>query len=337
MNAFNLKKILKAAGVSTNNKKDLHILRFYSSFVVVSCGKVIGMTNPSMKYCPLVDFLYKGIKSREITGVAKIKEFIKIAVNGKISKFGHFTEKRELYRDDIAVPYGASEMLMYAMNRGIIDSAVLVCDGAGTVITDKPGVVQGIGARMNGLFYTSPIAETIKRLKAYGCNVISPDAKIQQLEGVIKAAEIGYKNIAVTLNGFTESDLSRLRKIERDYNASVTSLIVCTSGISRERVKEINKYADLVWSCASQEIREETGKKAVLQLSLAIPVFVLTKKGLKFVSGYSSDEKLIRDLDTRKQYLICNKYGGKKIKMGNFNSFLTGTNLPVRSNKEPII
>jgi len=53
---------------------------------------------------------------------------------------------------------------MYAMRKNVIDSAVLVCDGAGTVIVNRPEIVQGIGARMNGLFYTTPIKNMIVRL-----------------------------------------------------------------------------------------------------------------------------------------------------------------------------
>ena len=73
----------------------------------------------------------------------------------KIAEFGFFTSRRGIIRKDIAVPFGASEILMYCMKKEIIDAAVIVCDGAGTVIVNKPEIVQGIGARMNGLFFTS--------------------------------------------------------------------------------------------------------------------------------------------------------------------------------------
>jgi len=56
-------------------------------------------------------------------------------------------------------------MMMYALKKGGIDAAVTVCDGAGTVISDSPSLIQGIGARMNGLFYTTPIPEVIQRIK----------------------------------------------------------------------------------------------------------------------------------------------------------------------------
>ncbi|PIV53911.1 MAG: hypothetical protein COS17_01325 [Elusimicrobia bacterium CG02_land_8_20_14_3_00_37_13] len=317
---MNIENLLKIIEIEKDEFEDLHITRFYSSFVVISKGKVIKVTNPDMGYCPLAHYLYDGIRKIKESDSELLKNTIKEAIEEKIDKFGHFTEKRELIRNDIAVPYGASEILMYAMNKKIIDAAVVVCDGAGTVIVNKPEIVQGIGARMNGLFLTSPIKTTINKLKKANCSVVFPDAEINQIEGVIRASKFGYKNIAVTVNGYLEDDLSKLKEIERNLNISVTSLIVCTTGIDEERIKEINEYADIVWSCASQEIREMTGKKAILQISTGIPVFVLTKKGLNLVAGYSSDEQLIRELNSGKQYLISGKCEGTKIGMGNFNA-----------------
>jgi hypothetical protein len=74
-------------------------------------------------------------------------------------------------RERIEVPYGASEMLMYALRKGVIEAAVVACDGAGTVVVDRPEVVQGIGAGMNGLFFTTPIREVVERLASEGCRV----------------------------------------------------------------------------------------------------------------------------------------------------------------------
>jgi len=155
------------------------------------------------------------------------------------------------------------------------------------------------------------------------------------MEGVIKAAKLGYKNIAVTVNANMGDDLSKIRKIEKDHNISVTSLVICTTGISKKRIDEINEYADIVWSCASQGIRKNTGARAILQLSAAIPVFVLTKKGLDLAAGYCSNEQLIRGLDINKQFYVSGAGKGIKIRMGNFNSFLREEKLPVRSHKEP--
>lgn len=332
---MNTEKLLKQIRINRSSFEDLHITRFFSSFVAVSEGKVVKVTDPYLKYCPLASLLYDGIRKLKDSDLRLVKEEILKAVQEKIFKFGYFTERRELYRNDISVPYGASEMLMYAMRKRIIDAAVVVCDGAGTVIVNTPEIVQGIGARMNGLFLTSPIKKTIEKLLKANCHVVSPEADIEQIKGVEKAIESGYKNIAVTINGYMGENLSKLKEMETDNNVNIISLVVCATGVTKKRIQEIGEYADLVWSCASKELREIIGKKAVLQLSKAIPVFVLTGKGLGLVNGYSSDDRLLKTLDLRNQYLISAKPGGIKIRIGNFDAYLSETKLPIRSVKEP--
>lgn len=326
-------ELLKQIQKGKDRINDLHILRFYSSYVAVSEGKVIKITDPHMAYCPLASSFYKDLDP-SIKPDALKKAIIR-TINSKISKFGHFTAKRELLRNDIAVPYGASEILMYALRKKIIDAAVIVCDGAGTVIVDKPEVVQGIGARMNGLFYTSPIPEVIKRLKKTHSRVVFKDAAINQIEGVKKAALSGYKHIAVTINALSDENLVRLSEMENKYKISLTSLIVCTTDVTLNRIQEIKKYADVVWSCASEKVRELIGKKAILQLSRKIPVFVLNQKGLNLISAYTASDAHIRTLSPEKQYIIAKTLKGTKIRIGNFESYLSETKLPVRDKKEP--
>jgi hypothetical protein len=72
-----------------------------------------------------------------------------------------------------------------------------------------------------------------------------------------------------------------------------------------------------------------------LQLSAAIPVFVLTRKGLDLAAGYCSDKQVISGLDANKQFYVSAAGKGIQIRMGNSNSFLREEILPVRSNKEP--
>ena len=332
---MNQEELLKQIEIDKDTFEGLHIIRFFSSFAAISKGKVIKLTEPYMEYCPLASSLYNDIKKSEKLSSESIKKAIIKAVDEKISKFGHFTEKRELYRDDIAIPYGASEILMYAMRKKIIDAAVVVCDGAGTVIVNRPEIVQGIGARMNGLFFTTPIYKIMEKLRNSNCHIVFRDANINQIEGAEKAARLGYRNIAVTVNGFTDENLNKLKEIEEDYEVSITSLVVCTTGITEKRIQEIEEYADLVWSCASGEVRKIVGEKAILQLSRKIPVFVLTRKGLLLTGGYSSDGKFIKNLDLNKQYIIAGSCKGRNIRMGNFDTYLSEAELPVRDGKEP--
>ena len=310
---------------------DLHILRVYSSIVIVSGGKVIEVFDPILKYCPLATSLYKNFRTLNKVDPLIFKNAVREAIEEKISKFGFFTEDRKIYQKDISVPYGASEILMYALGRRQIEAAVTVCDGAGTVISSNPEIVQGIGARMNGLFFTTSFQNLVKRLEENNCMVF-PGGKINQIEGVKKAIQLGYRKIAVTINGYSGENLSEMRELERMHNVSITILMVCTTGIGKKRILEIKKHADLVWSCGSEDIRNIIGKEAILQMSVIIPVFMLTPKGIDLVCTYSPRCKKI---DIERQYIVSHIPRGKEIKVGNFKAYVCETKLPIRGKREP--
>ena len=327
-------RILKKIGKGKIANNDLHIVRFYSSFVTVSGGKVIGVSDPKLTYCPLANSLYKNFRTLDTLDKRAFKNSVRRAVEEKISQFGFFTEDRKIHQKDISIPYGASEMLMYALRKSQIEAAVTVCDGAGTVISSDPEIIQGIGARMNGLFFTTPFRSLVKRLEENNCIVI-PGGKIDQIEGVKRAIQLGYGTIAVTVNGYSGENLSTMRELERMHDVSITIIVVCTTGTGKKRIKEIKKYADLVWSCGSGDIRNSIGKEALLQMSTVIPVFVLTRKGINFVRSYFSSRKTILEIDDGRHYIVSHIPRGHAIEVGNFKAYLYETKLPVRSKKEP--
>lgn len=312
--------------------RDIHVLRYFSSFISVSNGKVINVTDPALSYCPLAGHLYKGLRSIDGADKEAVKAEIKKAIESKVKDYGLFTAQRILTANSTAIPYGASEMLMFALNKKAVDAAVIVCDGAGTIITDRGEVVQGVGVRMNSLLLTSPIKETISRLKGLGCFVIFENALIDQVKGIERAIESGYKRIAVTVSGHDANKLKEIRQMET-ADTAITILVVCTTGIADRKVEQIRQYGDLVWSCASFAVRQNIGAVALLQISKQIPVFVLTQRGVDFLAAYAEDEKSFRILDNSRQYLISNEPGGCKIKLGNMNSFLREEKLPVVSEK----
>jgi putative methanogenesis marker protein 8 len=327
--------LFRLLDIEKKHYSDLHIVRLFSAFVAITEGKVLKMTEPVMTYCPLARHMYRHLDVPSHPVREEIQALIAQGVSEKIEKFGFFTEKRELAKRSIAIPYGASEMLMYALRKKIIDAAVVVCDGAGSVIVQSPDVVQGIGARMNGLFYTTPIPKLRQRLEGLGCHVPFADGTIDQAGASEKAARLGFKNIAVTINSCTDEPIAQFAEIEKKFGVSVTTFMVCATGVEKQRIQEMTRHSDVVWSCASGEVRETVGKSAVLQITRKIPVFVLTKKGLSVVSGYCGDETLLRNLDTGRQYFIAGDCGGRKITMGRFKTYLREENLPVRSPDEP--
>lgn len=330
----NIDRILKNIVKDKIENNNLHIVRFYSSFVTVSGGKVIEVSDPKLQYCPLANSLYKNFRILDTEDRRAFKNSVRDAIEEKISQFGFFTEDRRIYQNDISIPFGASEILMYALRKRQIEAAVTVCDGAGTVITSNPEIIQGIGARMNGLFFTTSLPSLVKRLEENNCVVI-PGGKIDQIEGIKIAIQLGYRNIAVTINGYRGENLSEIRELERMHDLSINIMVVCTTGTGKKRILEIKKYADLVWSCGSEDIRNIIGKEAILQMSVITPVFVLTRKGINFVRSYFSSSKKISEINNERQYIISHIPQGHAIKAGNFNSYLGETTLPVRSIKEP--
>lgn len=308
---------------------DIHILRYFSSLISVSNGKVVNVTEPKLEFCPLASHLYKGLKNSKGADKNTVKQEIKNVIESKIRDYGFFTSQRKLLHCDTAIPYGASEMLMFALKKRAVDAVVVVCDGAGTVITDNSEVVQGIGARMNSLLFTSPIKEIISNLKKLNCHVVFNNALINQAEGVKRAVEAGYKKIAVTVNGRDAGQLKEIRQFASANNVSVTILVVCTTGITSGKIEQIRDYADVVWSCTSLDVRQKIGAAALLQISKQIPVFVLTKKGMDFTAFYADDKSFLSGLDEHKQYLVSSEPGGSKTKLGIYNCFLREERLPV--------
>ncbi|MBU1726421.1 MAG: DUF2099 family protein [Candidatus Omnitrophica bacterium] len=312
------------------NRRDIHVLKYFSSFVSVSDGRVIFVSDPKISFCPLASHFYKGFCGAK-TDKQGLKQAIRNVIELKIREYGFFTANRDLNTREIQVPYGASEMLMFALRRKAIEAAVIVCDGAGTVITDNGEAVQGIGARMNSLLFTSPISNTMRTLKELGCHAVFDNALIDQAKGVEKAIEAGYKKIAVTLSGNNCEKLKEIRRVEAENGVEVTVLVVCTTGVSEGKIEEMRRYADIVWSCASLDIRKIIGACAWLQISKQIPVFVLTKRGADLVSSYAEDSSFLSELSRQKQYLISNENRGRKVRLGVYNCFLREEKLPVFS------
>ena len=85
-----------------------------------------------------------------------------------------------------------------ALKSRFIDAAVIVCDGAGTVVVTKPEMAQGIGGRMSGLISTSPIPDVIRRIEDEGGIVVDPDhAFLDSIAGVRAAKMAGYEQLIV--------------------------------------------------------------------------------------------------------------------------------------------
>jgi len=243
--------------------------------VRVRDGKVGVLTEPAIRSCPLRQDLY-GIK-------VESKETVKRVLEEHMAELGMYGPKRVLELEDKPVSFGASEILSDALTEGLIDAAVLVSEGAGTVVATSPAVLQAIGAHMTGLIRTEPIEEIQLGLVERGCILIDRQGTVDQVLGFERAVEAGYRRIAVTVAGDRADDTRALRERERALGAWATILAVHTTGISESEAQVLAECCDLVWSCASRAVREVAGGKALMQIGIAIPVFALTPMGKRLI------------------------------------------------------
>ncbi len=247
--------------------------------VVVKDGKVIEVGEPEVKWCPLFAKI-RGIQKITPDEVRKNMEF-------RISDFGMFTDKRRLELED-SVGFGASEVMMTGLSRGLLDTTVTACEGAGTVISNNPTLVQGMGGRMSGLVETEPIEGIINGITERGGIVLDPStAKMDPAAGVKKAAELGYKKIAVTV-AFAET-AKEVRKLESELGLDLIVIGVHVTGLDREEAQALVENSDIVTSCASKSIRDLV--KPLAQVGTAVPLFALTQKGKELVIERAKDIK----------------------------------------------
>jgi putative methanogenesis marker protein 8 len=234
--------------------------------VKVKDGRVVQTGEPLIRWCPLFDKV-RGIKEITPEAAAANMEF-------RMREHGMFTPKRKLEMD-VFVGFGASEVMMTATSRGLIEAAVTVCDGAGTVITDNPSLIQGMGGWISGLVETDPIPEVLAGIENRGGIVLDPKtAKIDQVEGARLAAE-RYSKFAVTV---ADAETAKeLRRLEKERNVQILIVGVHLTGIGEGEADRLIAAADIVTSCASKFIREKV--RPLVQVGTAVPLFGLTRWG----------------------------------------------------------
>jgi putative methanogenesis marker protein 8 len=222
---------------------------------------------PMINWCPLFDKV-RGIKEVTAESAAANMEF-------RIKNHGMFSPRRRLKMDTF-VGFGASESMMTGLQSEIIDAAVTVCDGAGTVITANPDLVQGMGGYISGLVESDPIPEVIEGIRQMEGHILSPkDARIDQLEGAAYAAAAGYKRFAVTVADATDAE--KLRELEKASGVRIMIIGVHLTGIASEEASRLLAAADIVTACASKHIREQV--RPLVQVGTAVPLFGLTGWG----------------------------------------------------------
>jgi putative methanogenesis marker protein 8 len=239
---------------------------FGKTRIVVKDGKVVEVGEPVADWCPVFS---------KVAQVSRLTaEEAKKNMEYRIRELGMFTPKRR-FDYGIFVNFGASEIMMTALRRGLIDSTVTVCDGAGTVIASDPELVQGMGALMSGLIETEPIQEVIEGIESRGGIVLDKEnARIDQIGGLRKACELGYRNIAVSVAVPHEAE--ELRAAEKKYNINLIMIGAHLTGIQCREARFIEKM-DIITGCASRIVRDVL--KPILQAGTSVPMFAITQKG----------------------------------------------------------
>jgi putative methanogenesis marker protein 8 len=240
---------------------------FGKTRVVVKDGKVVEVGEPVADWCPVFS---------KVAQVSRLTaEEAKKNMEYRIKELGMFTPKRR-FDCGVFVNFGASEIMMTALRRGLIDSTVTVCDGAGTVIASDPELVQGMGALMSGLIETEPIQEVIEGIESRGGIVLDKEnARIDQIGGLRKACELGYRNIAVSVA--VPHEAGELRAVEKEYNIDLILIGAHLTGIKDREAREFIGKMDIVTGCASRIVRDMA--KPILQAGTSVPMFAITQKG----------------------------------------------------------
>ena len=259
----------------------MHIMELLGkSRVKVEKEKVVEASDPLIEWCPLFDKI-RGIKKVTADAAAANMKF-------RIEQHGMFSPRRKLEMGTF-VGFGASESMMTGVEKGIIDAAVTVCDGAGTVITSNAKLIQGMGGWISGLTKTDPIPEVLQGIQARNGHVLSPeDARIDQVEGAKYAAAEGYKKFAVTVADAQTAE--ELRLLEKGLRVRIMIIGVHLTGISLEDARRLLAAADIVTGCASKHIREQV--KPLVQVGTAVPLFGLTPWGKELLVERAKDVEL---------------------------------------------
>jgi putative methanogenesis marker protein 8 len=238
--------------------------------VVVEDGKVREVGKPEVRYCPLF------AKHRGIQRITP--EIVRENVEFRIKDFGMCTEERKMHMKDF-LSFGVSELMGMALSKGLIDSTVIVCEGAGTVIVTDPELAQGIGGRISGILETSPIESVIEAVGRE--RVLDPKtAKIDQVQGVTKAVGLGFRRIGVSVA--RGKDAETIRKMMGD---SVIIFAVHTSKVSRSDAIKFLKNCDIVTACASKEVRKLMSELDVMRYGNKVPIYAVSEIGKKIMTA----------------------------------------------------
>jgi putative methanogenesis marker protein 8 len=252
-----------------------HLVEMAGALVRVRDGKIEVLSDPKVKWCPLRSGLY-GHK-------AESRKTVESVLKSHIEELGMYGPDRVLELSERPVSFGASEMISDGMKEGLVDAAVVVCEGVGTVIATRPEVVAALGAHMTGLVRTEPIEEIQAGLKERGCVLLDDRCTIDQVEGYRRALDAGFERIVVTITGRRAFESEEIRKMAPISGERPIIFAVHNLDVAEDQARILAESCDVVWACASRQVRDVVGRRAKLQIGISIPVYALTDRGKRLV------------------------------------------------------
>lgn len=312
------------------SEHEMHITRMFGSYILLGkeSGKLKALkaTPIPIQYCPLMIKLLKevgGEVAERLLGTLQIEDqeiqtkMMCHLIDEVVIKGGYFDTSRPLNSCEANVLFGASETMSSAFQDGIIDAAVIVSNNLGTIITTNDSNTQGAVKRMTGLFYTSPSKEIIETAKKSGIIPVYPyTATINQLEGVKKAIRLGYKKIAVSVAANDNILHEALKRLETD-GITIYKFGLCSTGIDSKTAKIMGENADVIWTCASKNVKEFVEPNAIAQVGIKIPVHIMTEKGFQIVRSHlmrmGFDGSVVRLIKGSEKPVFLNEKGKIKV------------------------
>lgn len=240
------------------------------SRIVVENGKVVEVSEPRLKYCPLFK------KFRNIDEITS--DAVRDNIEFRIDRFGFGTENRETRAEDY-VTFGVSEILSTAMEQGAVEASVIVADGCGTAVVKEAAVIQGLCGRISGMVECSPIQRVLDAVGRE--NVLDPETTpIDQVKGAEKALAMGIGKFAVTVTCPEQARIIREKCGDKAIIAAVH-----TSCVSEEGARKFYDNCDIITACASRAIREIAyARDDVVIAGNKVQIIAVTDIGKKLVT-----------------------------------------------------
>lgn len=287
-----------------HDKNEIHITRMFGSYILLKNVdgklKAVKATPIPIKYCPLMYKLLKEISGNYADELLKTldsnnkklqEKCMCNLINETVIKAGYFDTNRPLNSCEANVLFGASETISSAFKNNMIDAAVIVSNNLGTIITTNEFNTQGAVKRMTGLFYTSPNEKIVNTAYEDGIFPVFPyTASIDQLEGVKRAINLGYKRIAVFVAANDNYLHKELKELETD-GIKIYKFGLCSTGIDKNTAEIMKDNADVVWSCASKYVIEIIEPNAIAQIGIKIQVHIMNIQGWEIVRNHLIEMK----------------------------------------------